>query len=449
MNLRRRFIVYLVVVHALLAAAAAYLLQRDRLWLVAVEATFVVTFIWGVLIVTRLSSTLAVMRQSSQLLDDGELTTRFLEAGHPDVDLLVQVYNRMADSLRDERVKLQEQQLFLGRLLDVSPAGVVILDHDGRVSSLNAAAGRLLQLSTADLAGTRLADAPSALAGALASLTPGEARVVSLQGGRRIRCQAAAFIERGFPRRFYLIEELTEELRRTEKAAYEKLIRQMSHEVNNSVGATRSLLQSSLAFGRSLGGDERHEFEQAIGVATRRLERLNTFMRSFADVVRVPEPRLQPADVDALVEGCVRLVQSQTDPGRVTWRWDRQAVLGERPLDAAQIEQALINVLKNAVEAVGDQGSVTVRLARAGELGVIEIEDSGPGIADEARAQLFTPFFTTKQNGQGIGLTMVQEILRRHGFAYALDGPAGGPTRFRITLGPAAVHGQIPGSGPS
>ena len=438
MNLRRRFIVYLVVVHALLAVPALYLLQQNRLWLVAVEAVFTVTFVWGVLIVSRLSTTLAVMRQSSQLLDDGELTTRFLEAGHPDVDLLVQVYNRMVDRLRDERVALREQQYFLGRLLDVSPAGVVILDHDGRVSSLNAAAERLLQASSADLAGALLADAPSPLAGALASMAPGEARVVALQGGRRIRCQAAAFVERGFPRRFYLVDELTEELRRTEKAAYEKLIRQMSHEVNNSVGATRSLLQSSLAFGASLGGEERHEFEQAIGVAAARLERLNSFMRGFADVVRVPEPRLQPVDADALVAGCVRLVQSQTDPARVQWRWDRQAVLGEVPLDAAQIEQALINVLKNAVEAVGDQGSVTVRLARAGQHAVVEIEDSGPGISDEARGQLFTPFFTTKQNGQGIGLTIVQEILRRHGFAYDLDAPAGGPTRFRITLGPAA-----------
>ncbi len=435
MNLRRRFIVYLVVVHALLAAAAAYLLQRDRVWLLAVEAAFVVTFVWGVLIVTRLSGTLAVVRQSSQLLDEGELTTRFLEAGHPDVDLLVRVYNRMVDSLRDERVRLQEQQYFLGRLLDVSPAGVVILDHDGRVSSVNAAAGRLLQLSAADLAGRQLADAASPLAVALASVAPGEARVVALQGGRRIRCQAAAFVDRGFPRRFYLIEELTEELRRTEKAAYEKLIRQMSHEVNNSVGATRSLLQSSLAFGASLGRDERHEFEQAIGVAASRLERLNSFMRSFADVVRVPEPRLQPTDADALVEGCVRLVQSQTDPARVHWRWDRQAALGEIPLDAAQIEQAVINVLKNAVEAVGDGGTITVRIGRdAGGSGVVEIQDSGPGISEEVRAQLFTPFFTTKQNGQGIGLTIVQEILRRHGFSYALEGPPGGPTVFRILL---------------
>jgi nitrogen fixation/metabolism regulation signal transduction histidine kinase len=435
-NLRRRFIVYLVVVHALLAVAAGYLLQRDRLWLIAVEAAFVVTFVWGVLIVSRLSTTLAVMRQSSQLLDDGELTTRFLEAGHPDVDLLVQVYNRMVDNLRDERVKLQEQQYFLGRLLDVSPAGVVILDHEGRVSSANASAQRLLGRPEADLVGKPLAGDAGPLADAIAAVPVGAAVVVPSQDGRRVRCQSATFVERGFPRRFYLIEELTEELRRTEKAAYEKLIRQMSHEVNNSVGSTRSLLESSLAYAAALPPDARREMEQAIGVATSRLERLNAFMRSLADVVRVPQPRLQPTDVEALVDGCVTLMQAQAAPSRVTWRRESSARVGVVAMDPAQMEQVLINVLKNAVEAAGDDGAITVRLGRDDDgRGIIQIEDSGPGIGDEARAQLFTPFFTTKQNGQGIGLTIVQEMLRRHGFAYSLDGPAGGPTRFRIVLG--------------
>jgi two-component system, NtrC family, nitrogen regulation sensor histidine kinase NtrY len=435
-KLRRRFLAYLVVVHVLLAASAAFLIRQDRLWLVAVEGLFLLTFIWGVALVSRLSGALAGVRESAQLLEEGELTTRFREAGHPDVDLLVRVYNRMADRLRDERVTLQEQQYFLGSLLDVSPSGVIILDHEGRVSSANSSAERLLGRPASALVGRPLSDDGGALALALAATPVGEATVVPLQGGRRVRCQSAAFIERGFPRRFYLVEELTEELRQSEKAAYEKLIRQMSHEVNNSVGATRSLLQSSLTYAAALPPEERKELEQALGVATARLERLNAFMRSFADVIRLPQPRLQPTDVDALVDGCVTLMQAHAAPSRVTWRRESRTRLGLVPMDPAQMEQALINVLKNAVEAAGDDGVITVRLDRDSEgCAIIEIEDSGPGIGDEARAHLFTPFFTTKQNGQGIGLTIVQEILRRHGFDYALDGPAGGPTRFRITVG--------------
>jgi len=131
----------------------------------------------------------------------------------------------------------------------------------------------------------------------------------------------------------------------------------------------------------------------------------------------------------------VRLVQAQTDRVRVVWGWECDDEPGALDMDEAQMEQALINVLKNAVEALPPEGgTITIRSGQSAAGAFIEIEDSGPGIPEEARPHLFTPFFTTKQNGQGIGLTMIQEILRRHGFGYTLDGPPGGPTRFRIDL---------------
>jgi signal transduction histidine kinase len=242
-------------------------------------------------------------------------------------------------------------------------------------------------------------------------------------------------VERGHPRRFYLVEELTEELRQTEKSAYEKLIRMMSHEVNNTVGATRSLLQSSAAYGDGLPDARRAELQEALGIAGSRLERLNSFMRGFADVVRMPPPVKRPADVARLLDACARLVQAQTDRPQIVWVREGVGNPGVLDMDEAQMEQALINVLKNAVEALpAEGGRITIRSGLQARSAFIEIEDSGPGIPEEARPHLFTPFFTTKQNGQGIGLTMVQEILRRHGFAYSLDGPPGGPTRFRILL---------------
>jgi nitrogen fixation/metabolism regulation signal transduction histidine kinase len=432
-NLKRRLIAYVAVLHLLMGVVAGFLLYQNRLWLVVVEVVFAASLAAGITLVARTSRAMSAVRQSAQLLDEGELTTRFREVGHPDIDVLAQTYNRMADSLREERVRLREQQYFLGTLLEVSPAGVVILDHDGAIASLNSAARRLLPSDDAPV-GIRPARLASPLGEALASTPVGAAKVVSLQGGRRVRCQCASFVERGHSRRFYLIEELTEELRQTEKAAYEKLIRLMSHEVNNSVGVTRSLLQSSLAYGRSLPEDSRREFEHAVDIATGRLERLNSFMRGFAEVVRTPAPRLVPVDVERLLDGCVTLIASQTEGGAVNWKRDHQAEVGTVALDAAQIEQVLLNVLKNAVEAAGPGGAVTVRTGKTGAVPFIEIEDSGPGVPDAVRHQLFTPFFTTKPNGQGIGLTLVQEILRRHEFDFDLDAPEGGPTRFRMGL---------------
>jgi nitrogen fixation/metabolism regulation signal transduction histidine kinase len=433
-RLRRRFVVYLAVVHLLMAASAVFLLRQDRVWLIAVELVFALSLAWGLALLGRLSGTRAFVQQSTQLLDAGEVTTRFVEVGHPEIDELIHVYNRMVDRLRDERVRLQEQQYFLGRLLDASPSGVVTMDLDGRVSSVNPAAERTLMRSTEELKGTVLGAAASPLAQALDRLSVGESTVVALQGGRRVKCQRGAFLDRGFERSFFVIEELTEELRQSEKAAYEKLIRMMSHEVNNSVGAARSLVESSMALGAQLPASARADLESALRIAIERMERLNVFMRGFADVVRIPAPRPQLCDVDALVDGVVRLVRAHADASRITWRWERDQPIGRARMDPAQMEQALLNDLKNAVEAVQPAGTITVRLGRNDGRGIIEIEDSGPGIPDAIRVRLFTPFFTTKQNGQGIGLTMIQEILSGHRFEYSLEGPPGGPTRFRIVF---------------
>ena len=103
-------------------------------------------------------------------------------------------------------------------------------------------------------------------------------------------------------------------------------------------------------------------------------------------------------------------------------------------IDRGQMEQALLNVLQNAVDAVRGDGSITIRLhSRNGQPKVI-IEDTKPGIGAEARMNLFTPFFSTKPEGQGLGLTLVQEILAGHGYDYALECPPGGPTRFTIVF---------------
>ena len=183
--------------------------------------------------------------------------SRVREVKQADVDRLIQVYNRMVDALRGERVQLQEQQHFLARVLRESPGGIVVLDFDGRVSLANPAAERLLQAPGETLTGAELAALDRVLARDLVALAPGERRVLAVWGGRRVRALHGTFLDRGFRRSFYLLEELTEELRHSEKAAYEKLIRMLSHEVNNTVGASNSLLNSCLTYGVQLHPHDR------------------------------------------------------------------------------------------------------------------------------------------------------------------------------------------------
>jgi two-component system, NtrC family, nitrogen regulation sensor histidine kinase NtrY len=445
MSPRSRFFLYLLLLHGLFAALALRLLSRhsaqgqgfsqeDRLWLVAAEITFLVSLGVGAWLLNGLFRPLRLVRDSARLLAERDFATRFRPVGQPEVDELIQVYNGMADGLREERVRQQEQQNFLRQVLEGSPSGILTLDVENRIDYANPAALRLLQVAAGDALGRALKDLASPVAQASQGLQDHQSVVASAPGGRTVRCVQGSFVDRGFPRRFVLLEELTEELRRYERQAYEKLIRMLSHEVNNSAGASSSLLHSCLNYAPQLRSGDREDYENAIRVVITRTEHLSSFLKGFADVVRLPAPRRAPADVREILEGIVTLWRPAAEVLRIEWRWELEGALGPVPLDRAQIEQVFVNLLKNAMEAIGQHGRITLRLGQRGGRGFLEVEDTGPGLSEEARANLFTPFFTTKTGGQGLGLTLVREVLSQHGFDHSLEGPPGGPTRFTIAF---------------
>jgi two-component system, NtrC family, nitrogen regulation sensor histidine kinase NtrY len=429
---RRRFIAYLVALHVVFAAMGAVLVWGSLFWLIPLEMAFVLSLTLSIVLTRAMFRDAAFATAGLQLLRDHDFTTRFREIGHADIDALLALYNQLADNLRDERTRLQEQHHLLSHILRVSPWAIVILDFDGRIVTVSPSAELLLG-PAATLLGRTPSSIGSALGEALDSVAPGDTRIVPLAGARRVRCHRGRFIDRGFPRDFLLLEELTDELRRAERTAYEKLIRVMAHEVNNSVTASNSLLHSSLTYGAELPATSRADFEGALGIVIERTEQLNQFMRGFADVFRLPAPTTRHQPILPLLERAVRLVAARPDANGIDWRWDIEGRDAAAEIDDVQMEQVLINVLHNAVDAIGGSGSVTVRTVhRDGGL-TVDIDDSGSGIAGEAQANLFTPFFSTKPNGQGIGLTLVREILGAHGFSHSLE-RVGDRTRFTITI---------------
>jgi two-component system nitrogen regulation sensor histidine kinase NtrY len=421
MSLRAKIIVYLVLIHAVLAAISFFVLRENRLWLLAVEGLFVLSIVFGVLLVRTFFVPLDLIRTGAELIGERDFTSQFREVGQPEMDSLVRIYNQMIDRLREERLKQQEQHYFLEKILAASPAGILTLDFDRRVSSLNPAAEKLLEAATAEMQGRELE-------GALAAIPEGGSEVLALQGGRRLKVTRAELFDRGFPRGFLLLEELTEELRASEKAAYGKLIRMMSHEINNSVGAVGSLLDSFRGYAGDLGAEDREDYLQAITVAITRLENLRAFMNGFAEVVRLPPPDRRPTDVKQLVDEILILLRPELDRRRIAVVWEGAETIPPIELDRNQIEQVVVNVLKNAMESIGEDGRIALRLDR----GSLAVRDSGPGIPEEVRSLLFTPFFSTKRNGRGLGLTLVQEILSAHGFAFSLEAGEGGGAEFRV-----------------
>jgi two-component system, NtrC family, nitrogen regulation sensor histidine kinase NtrY len=434
MTLRTKIITYLVVIHLIWAGMAVFVFYDNRAWLLLVELFFVLSVIFGVLLVRAFFVPLDLIRTGAELINERDFTCKFLETGQAEMDQLVIIYNRMIDALREERLKAAEQHYFLQEVVTASPSGIVILDFDGRVSHLNPTAERLLQQRVEEAAGKQLNELGAPFGRHLAELPIGQSSVISFHGNRRVKCQRSQFFDRGFGRHFLLLEELTEELRQSEKRAYEKLIRMMSHEVNNSVAAVASLLESCQNYAAHIGETDRDDFATALTVARDRAQHLNGFMRRFADVVRLPSPELRPCDLRRLLEDLASLFAVEFRRRRVCLEWDVDPAMPPVSVDKNQMEQVFINILKNSLEAIEEEGRITIRLAENGPGPFVAIEDSGPGIPDEIRQQLFTPFFSTKPDGQGIGLTLIQEILLHHGFRFSLESPESGPTRFTIWM---------------
>jgi two-component system, NtrC family, nitrogen regulation sensor histidine kinase NtrY len=203
----------------------------------------------------------------------------------------------------------------------------------------------------------------------------------------------------------------------------------MSHEVNNSVGAVRSLLESVLRYAEQIGPDDRGDFTNALTIAAARIESLNRFMSGFADVVRLPAPNPRAVELANVIDDIATLLRPELEQRRISLRIDvaRNATIR---VDQSQFEQVIINVIRNAMESIGEDGEIAVSWRE----GVLSVADTGHGIDPAARDELFTPFFTTKREGRGLGLTIVSEILNNHHLPFTLENRAGGGAEFRVTL---------------
>ena len=156
MSLRRKFILYLVLTHVLFCLTAVALLAQRSLWLFAFEAVFIISLGIGIKLVSDLFGTLELINTGAQFIHDGDFTARLVEVGQPEMDHLVDIYNRMIDHLREERTRAQEQHYFLGKLLTASPAGILTLGFDGHIALANPSSEALLQCPADALLGKKI-----------------------------------------------------------------------------------------------------------------------------------------------------------------------------------------------------------------------------------------------------------------------------------------------------
>jgi len=406
--------------------------RENKIFFIASEILILVSIIITIQLYNELIQPLQTILQGLEAIKERDFNIKFVTTGKYEMDQLISVYNQMMEQLKLERTKQEEQHFFLSKLISTSPTGILILNHDALIQQLNPKAIELLGVEEKEVTGKSPADLSIAIMQEINKLKSGESKTVTLNGITTYKLQKSHFIDRGFPRHFIMIEELSTEILAAEKRAYGKVIRMMAHEVNNTIGPVNSILESALNATGLWHQEQNKSLQQALQVAVDRNQNLNLFMRNFADVVRLPEPNKKQIDLHKLVAHVATLMKANADEKQIIFEYSFATEPVYFLADEQQMSQALINIVKNALESIKEKG--TVRFTTIAHPKKIIITDTGKGINEKQADEIFTPFFSTKKTGQGIGLTLVKEILLNHQFNFSLKTIGPGRTEFEILL---------------
>ncbi len=402
------------------------------------EGTVVVCLSFLVYFYRKTVMPLHTISNAMDLLSEQDFSSRLRLVGQRDADRIVHLFNKLMEQLKNERLHVREQNHFLDLLISVSPMGVILFDFNRNITSANAAALKFLgNMAEQDVVGRSMAEIRSALAEKLAQVAYGSVETVRLNDAMIYRCSHLSFIDRGYAHPFLLIESLTSEIVKAEKKTYEKVIRMIAHEVNNSVAGVTSTLDSLNDIIGTYDGAE--ELCHTIQICSDRCYGMNHFIARLAEIVRIPEPQLQTVNLNNQVDACRVLMENVCQQRHIRLHRFFDSGNPEVQLDPILFEQVLVNIVKNAAESIGQDGDIEIHVS--GNPVVLEIADNGTGITKDNEDKLFTPFFSTKPEGQGIGLILIREILTKHGCQFSLKTYPDGWTRFKICF-PHKIEGE-------
>jgi two-component system nitrogen regulation sensor histidine kinase NtrY len=430
MKLRTKYILFVVILHLTALVLSYFIFIDNKIYFIVSEVFIIISMVIAWQLYHQLIQPLKTLMQGVEAIKDRDFNVKFLSTGKHEMDQLIEVYNQMMDELRIERTRQEQQHFFLEKLIFTSPTGIVILDFDDNIQQINPRALQIFGLEAENVLGSPVDRHPHPLFEQIKYLQSGETKTVKFDGLNTYMLQKSHFIDRGFSRHFIMIEDVTAEILAAEKNVYGKVIRMMAHEVNNTVGPVNSILQSALKTNQLWEGHRFNTLKDALQVAMDRNQNLNLFVRNFADLVKLPAANKRPVDLHHLINSVSQLMGIKAKEKEVGFEFHLAKGAFSIMADEQQMEQVLINIVKNAIEAIELKGTVSFSTDR--DKKSLIISDTGTGISVEQSVNLFSPFFSTKKDGQGIGLTLVREILVNHGFEFSLKTVAEKQTEFTI-----------------
>lgn len=399
------------------------------------------SYLAGLSLGALLSLTLAVVlvrysyRRTHRILDaltdniasfrDGDFSVSLGTSRRDELGRLVAAFNNVGDVLRSERQNLFQRELMLDTVIQSTPTALILTDAADHIVYCNMAARRLF-LRGRRLEGYRLQTLISEQRPEfLPAVREGREGIYSIQADGEehyFHLSHGQFRLNARPHRLYLFNQLTRELNRQEVATWKKVIRVISHELNNSLAPISSLAYS----GRELirrGEPERTE--QILATIGERANALKQFIEGYVRFAKLPAPTPEAVDWNDFLNTLKALSEftlASQVPDRKGW------------FDPVQIQQVMLNLLKNAVEAGSDRGAIEVEIAELPGQARITVRDRGSGMSEKVLRHALLPFYSTKRSGSGLGLSLCREIIEAHGGRLSIENRLGGGLQVSFAL---------------